>query len=123
MKLRTVLQSLAAGAAIYVTIAACVAADRLPGDPGDMTPRERADAYADALADVIADPTGEANASPLPPEVAEEACAKKYAIGGTTYRYAEHEYPGASAAELAHGEGLQAHARAAEMRLAGEGSR
>lgn len=43
----------------------------------------------------------EASAGPLPPDVATENCSKTYSIGPTLYRYAEHAYPGATAAELA----------------------
>lgn len=103
MRTNLVLRSLVSGVCVYFLAAACDASEHLgSGGDGDGG-RGVLDALADAIGTVLdeaGNPVHDANAAPLPPDVATEKCDKKRSNGGTELWVAEHSYPGQSATDL-----------------------
>jgi hypothetical protein len=97
-----VVRSLAAGAAVYVLMAACAAEEGAPArvlhSSSSSSSGGGDESAVDAFLDELGDPVKGAAAAP---SSSIENCDKSYAIGATNVRYAEHAYPGATAAELA----------------------
>lgn len=87
--------SVLGAAAIYVCAAACSASSS--GGGGAL---EDARAAVDALLDQIASPVADAKADTPPLQTATEACDKTYACNTVQCLYAEHAFPGRTAAEL-----------------------
>lgn len=102
MKIGQVVRTLASGTALYLVMAACGASDRggggaVGGDGGGVDAEQIVDAFIDELGNPVKD----ANAGPLPPDVATEACDKMGGVGGSTAStFAVHQYPGKTAADL-----------------------
>ncbi len=114
MKIANVVRTLAAGAAIYVVMAACAATEHLDqsavdgggkggasasgggGGGSEDGPSSSSGAFVDAFADALTSPVAEASAEPLAPESVTENCDKIR----EPFRYAEHSYPGMTAAEI-----------------------
>lgn len=99
MQAKQVCQLLAGATAIYFVMAACSAAEH-------TRTADSADA-SDGMGTLppsgpgITNPVPTASAAtPLPSSFVEQ-CDKTFMSGGTTYRYATHDFPGATAAELA----------------------
>lgn len=92
---------LAAGIAVYGAVAACSAAGTTSAGQGrDGGPGAIVGALVDAAhaaVDALANPVPTASAAPLPLQVDVEPCNVEGANG---VLYAEHAYPGRSAAEL-----------------------
>jgi hypothetical protein len=95
MRFAYVVRSFVSGAVVYVVAAACGASERVADVAGDG-----GGAMVDALVDGIVDPVKEASADPTGADIAEERCDKTGTVGGATYAYAVHAYPGKSVREL-----------------------
>lgn len=103
MKLSSVLGALASGSVLYLAMAACSASDGSHG-PAASEATDEAGASSGGLLDAITNPVPSATAAPETSTrtVSTEPCDKTYVQGGLTWRYATHDYPGATAADLAH---------------------
>lgn len=98
MRIATVIRSLVSGSVLYIAMAACAASDHGPSsalEDGGPT------AALDAFVDELGTPVKDANAGPLPPDVATEPCDKPGSVSGSTGRlFAVHSYPGKTIADL-----------------------
>lgn len=99
MKLQHLGRTLVSGALFYVIAAACGSSDNVGSaakDGGELD----VVAAIDAIVDGVVDPVKDANADPLPPDVATEQCDKQGTVGAATYLYAVHAYAGKTVQDL-----------------------
>ena len=106
MKISSVLSALSSGTLLYLVMAACSASDGSRGTSSGAAGSEggaSSGSVVDGMVGNAVNPVPSASAAPgVPaPTVSVEQCDKTYAFNGTTYRYAEHSYPGSSIAEMA----------------------
>lgn len=96
MRLAHVLQSFVSGVVVYVVMAAC-SSTSVRDTGGSSSTSAGGGSASSGSGGAIASPVPEAQAA----ETDTERCDKSYQSSGATIGYAEHAYPGVSAAELA----------------------
>ncbi len=99
MHIRTFVASIAGAAAVYVVVAACGTSS--PSSSSTSAASSAGGSVVDAIVDQLTSPVPDALAGPTPPDVADESCTKTFTPpSGPAQLYAEHAYPGKTAADL-----------------------